>query len=331
MLSRLVQALRVAFIVVVVGFVIGSSLWTLLAGGPPQERTLVTLTGILGDVRIARGKGLASSTFTVTPAGGAPVDLHMSDFGRPDLAAAVAAAQGQTVTVAYRAAPLGNPVYAMATPAGPVLRYADAAAFERRDGRHTAEGALLIYVALPVLLLATLAVIRRRARVRGQQIAGRSRPAVVLPARVTAAEIDPTRVAAGVGTVVPLLLFGFLALLLGREMATDPAMMKPFVGVLGPAPLGIPARYAAPVLLMAGIAPLFVAMSHGMAVLARLAQVDGRMPVGMVSILLAMRRNRDLLADDAAIRRHVRWTLAALALFLALCAAWIWATARAGV
>lgn len=304
-----------AFVVAVALAVVYTAASGLLLGSVPDEASLRQVAGRLGDVRIADGPD-ASISFTVTPPQGAPLSLHIRPFGKTRLAEAVARAEGRSVTVRYKSLLLGNPAYEIRSDDMPLLSYAEAAAALRaEDERSTPERwrALALYVGLPFALWATFALVRRR-RAAAAGVA-------------TSSIIEGPAQAARKRNLFVGVVFAALVLILVSRGFTEPAMVRPVVGVFGDRPFGLPNEVAATLCLLVGLTPLAPLLRHLAALSSRLSALDGKFRRGWLSLVLGAYKHR----SDALARRSAAGMILWLGAFMAIAGAWIWAAARAGV
>lgn len=284
-----------------------------LLGSVPDEAKLVTLTGRLENLRIQQ-----SFEFTVTPANGQPVAVHMRSFAVPNIVPRMRAVQGMTVTVRYSDALLGKPVYAILGPDGDIVTFAAArAVLEAEDDRKrpSFQQALALYGG-STLLMAIFFLLKWR-----------SRPATV---GLCAAEAATATSDHGLKwqRVFVLGFLGLLTALMVMESIQSPSFAKPLVGVFGPRPLGLPPVLATPLLIFAGaLAPMGAMLWHLVSALNFANRRDGVVRSGKFAMISGIASNW----SDANVRRHGIWALVSLAVFLLLMGAWIMATSRAGV
>lgn len=111
------------------------------------------------------------------------------------------------------------------------------------------------------------------------------------------------------------------------DFFTKPESLKPFVGVFGANPLGIPTPVASSLVFAAIVAPLVGMMWRGIELVLVLKQLEGRAVTGKFAIVAAAWRNW----AQPLVRLHARAMLGWLGLFVLMVGAWIIATEMAGV
>jgi hypothetical protein len=289
-----------------------------LSGSVPDEARLISLTGYLRDLRTSGLKdGRTSVSFSVTPVAGAPVELHMRDFGITDLARRLRMVESRAVTVRYRELPFGRPVYAIAGPDGDIVSFAQARAFLEAEDREKAPdylNGLVLYLGFPLALVVMFAVYRRTVPRDG------SLPPRALEDLREAHKLHWHRAFgfAGIGAVV---------LILAHDAYRRPQTLAPLIGVFGPSPLGLSPLAAYALLTALVFAPLIGMMWHLIGLAHAAQKRDGVLRMSKLALLMAAWRHW----GDCVVRRHAIAALLFLALFALIGGAWIIAAARAGV
>jgi hypothetical protein len=311
--GRMFKKLVSATVAVAFFGVVFFGLVSALLGSVPDEAKLVTLTGRLDSLRIQQ-----SFEFTVTPAGGQAVAVHMRSFAVPNIVARLRAAQSKTVTVRYRDGLLGRPVYAILGPDGDIVTFAAArAVLEAEDERKRPgfQQGLVLYGG-SVLLMLCFFLLKRR-----------SRHAIVDLTAANAATVVSNHELKWLRIFV-MGFIGLLTALIVMESIQSPGFARPIVGVFGPRPLGLSPVIAAPLLIFAGaLAPMGAMLWHLLSALNFAHRRDGVVRSGKFAMISGIARNW----SDTDVRRHGLWALGTLAVFLLLMGAWIMATSRVGV
>jgi hypothetical protein len=251
----------------------------LLDPAAPLESSLTVVNGTLANVSVVKYQDAQEITFDVIPANADRVNLHMKARSSEK----IAAAQDQAVTVKYKNALLGNPAYEVRTAIGPLVTYSETVALEAHAdvGKRPAMWRLLIlYGALPLTLFALVRFLRRRSA-------------------------SSQTISIAVGAVLCCPIAGFLL----YDVWTDAAMLKPFVGVFGKTPLGLPVEITASASVLLMLAPLTTMGWHFFHLWGMIWRPSTR----------------------ADFRRRAGMALVSLAVFIVLCGAWIYAAAKAGV
>ena len=126
------------------------------------------------------------------------------------------------------------------------------------------------------------------------------------------------------------IIFGAFILFFIVQMGLElrkPEFLKPFVGVFGANPLGIPTVVAAGATMLAILLPIFAKVWHVIGLTDAIRQRQGKAPLGVYSIGSAAWRNR----FDPLVYHYGRAVLIDLAAFIGVTTLWIIATAIAGV
>jgi hypothetical protein len=253
----------------------------LLDPAPPLEGSLKVITGTLANVNVVKYQDVSEISFDVIPADATRVSLHM----RAMSSKGITAAQDQAVTVKYKNALLGNPAYEVRTEAGPLVTYSETVALEDHTGvgkRPAMWGILILYGALPITLFALVRFLKRRS--------------------ASSKTITFTVLIVGFCTIAGFLL---------HDVWTDATMLRPFVGVFGKTPLGLPVELTASASVLLMLAPMATLSWH--------------------LLHLWMICQKHWKGSRADLRRHAGLALLSLAIFVFLGGAWICATAKAGV
>ncbi|MDX2157604.1 MAG: hypothetical protein SFW09_13960 [Hyphomicrobiaceae bacterium] len=297
---------------------VGLGLASGLTGSVPDDKSLSTISGRLGGVRLVthRGDGLPAFEFSVTPDLGRPVSLHARSFGDRGAARRLVAASGQTVTVRYLDRLLGNPAYAVErSDGGDVLSLAATRAFLAQEDAETAIGyqnGLVIYGFGP-LLLGMVFLLQRWSRPGGRATSASVQRAI----DAHALRFRRYFILAALLLVVVVLL---------RDGFKHPHMIDALVGVLGPKPFGLEPQAAFVAVVMLAIMPLAASMWYLTGALHHAQRRDGVPRIGKLSIVRGLYENW----DDAEVRREARRGLIALGVLVVLAAIWIVAAERAG-
>jgi hypothetical protein len=289
-----------------------------LMGPAADEVALSTVVGRIEGLRIdaSRDGAPLGYTFSVVPATGSTIALHGSSYGDRHVVRGLSAAAGRTVTVRYCALPLGNRVFAIAGPGHEILAFANARAFLVREHQEKLvdyQNGLILFLGVP-FLCGAVALVRRWTKPRETGAAGSDQQA-----------IDAHRLR--MARLLLMASMGLVALVLVRDGFARPAMMRPLVGALGPRTLGLAPGVALIVLLLAGLAPIAAALWSLAGALHHSRRIDGVTRAGKLSIVLGIYKHW----GDADVRRDALRCLMAFTIFVALTAAWIMVTARAGV
>lgn len=312
MIKRLLAKFNTIFVGLIVAAILAVAIWLVASSRLPEEKSLSVATGVLSGLSLTQRGGEVSATFQVTPHGAAPLNLN---FTLPQhnlnlVARGLMIAQHTEVSVGYHALPFGNRAYAISANGQPILSFTDMVNAEDGKGQSNAWVAVAVYI-FPAALIGLFVMLRRRHR-RGDESS------------------HPEPFSMNWRRLIAPILFVFMAGTFSAQMWSDPAMLRPFVGVFGAAPLGIPTRIAASALIALGLAPFFVMMDQSIAMLVRMREKGLRVG-SAIGIFLSIANNWDALGPDCQFRRHFRCVLLSLLVFVALMASWIIATSRAGV
>ena len=132
---------------------------------------------------------------------------------------------------------------------------------------------------------------------------------------------------------VALLLYALVLGFAGHAFWTDPAMVRPVVGVFGSRPFGLSDPLFGFLLMAIGTLPLALMVWH-LTLMTMALKASGYRPpsghgmFGMTRLFLHAFLHRN---ENASIARHFHRAVLSLGAFIALVAAWIMATERAGV